>query len=59
MTGNLFDDPEPDAAKDVVTDEGEEPVEVWCRQFVNRWVFLRDQRPDALEELLEFVRSIQ
>lgn len=30
-------------------------IEVGCRQFVNRWVFLAHQRPAALAELTELI----
>ena len=32
-----------------------DPVEVSARQFVNRWVFLKHQRPAALAELRELL----
>lgn len=32
-------------------------VEVWCRQFVNRWVFLPHQRKAALAEIKELIEE--
>lgn len=51
---NLFgpdvsDQPTPEI--EVVGDE----VEIWSAQFVNRWVFLKHQRPAAMAELRELI----
>ena len=41
-----------------VIDVGD-PIEVWTRQFCNRWVFLPHHRPAALKELRAFVAAVQ
>jgi hypothetical protein len=49
-----------------ISDEQPEPVEVvgdevaiWAEQLVNRWVFLKHQRPAALKELLELIAHVR
>lgn len=37
----------------------EDGVEIWSAQFVNRWVFLKHQRPAALKELGELVEHVR
>lgn len=32
-------------------------IKTWSRQFVNRWVFLKHQRDDALKELEELIAA--
>ena len=39
--------------------EARTPIEAWCQQFVNRWVFLAHQRPDALAELRQLLAEAQ
>lgn len=38
-----------------VIEEVGDPIQIWCRQFVNRWVLLAHQRPTALAELNELI----
>lgn len=54
MQSSLFG---PDASDEPIEEilEVGDTVEVWSRQFVNRWVFLKHQRPHALKELEELL----
>lgn len=46
---DVSDEPRPEI--EVIGDT----IEVWSAQFVNRWVFLKHQRPAALKELRELI----
>lgn len=54
LNGPDFAD-QPDERIEVVGDT----VDVWAGQFVNRWVFLKHQRPAALEELHELIAEVR
>lgn len=43
-----------DSPVEPIEEVGDE-LEVWARQFVNRWVFLKHQRQAALKELGELI----
>lgn len=32
-------------------------IDIWCQQLVNRWVYLKHQRPDALIELRNLIAA--
>lgn len=51
MTGELFETPaEP-------VDESGDQRDIAIRQYVNRWVLLKQQRPAALMELRELIAA--
>lgn len=56
MESSLFG---PDVSESPVEpiEEVGDPIEVWSRQFVNRWVFLKHQRPVALVELQNLIAA--
>jgi hypothetical protein len=54
MESDLFGPDLSDRPVDPVEEVGD-TIEVWSAQFVNRWVFLKHQRPDALRELRELI----
>jgi len=56
MESDLFGpDVSDDPARNEPIEEVGDRIEVWSSQFVNRWVFLKHQRPAALKELRELI----
>jgi len=55
MSGDLFGPDISDGHDGKPVEEVGDRIEVWSRQFVNRWVFLPHQRPLALEELARLI----
>jgi len=55
MESSLYG-PDVSNAHVAVIEEVGDRIEVWSRQFVNRWVFLKHQRPAALKELKELLQ---
>ena len=56
MSQGLFDSDPSEAPVEALEEVGDR-IEVWSRQFVNRWVFLPDQRQAALRELGELIEA--
>ena len=54
MDSDLFGPDVSDAPIVPIAEVGDR-IEVWSRQFVNRWVFLSHQRAVALAELQELI----
>jgi hypothetical protein len=52
--GDLFGPDISDAPIESIEEVGN-TIDIWSAQFVNRWVFLKHQRPAALKELRELL----
>jgi hypothetical protein len=50
---DISDEPRPDV------EEVGDTIDIWAAQHVNRWVFLKHQRPDALRELHELIAEVR
>lgn len=56
MESTLFGPDDSDTPTEVIEEVGDF-FEVSARQFVNRWVFLKHQRPVALAELRDLIAA--
>jgi hypothetical protein len=58
MDSDLFGPDISEQPQPPVEEVGDE-VEVWSAQLINRWVFLKHQRPAALKELRELIARVR
>lgn len=58
MESELFGPDESDTPTEPIEVVGDR-IDVWCGQFVNRWVFLAHQRAAALTELRELIVEVR